>query len=350
MDRLWEEMPEELRKILISNFKKNSVAVKRNMLGADLLKKAQNVILFDEYISKPYLTTTQNQRYLANTVPEDAKSACVILGAGDTIFQLVSQDIKQIVAVDTNDLQECIFRLKKAALMTLSNEEFEAFLLDIHNKRFLSQEVYQTVKEGFSKSEEAHKNFWEIFLELNPKTDIIEHFIKGGVEQSDIYKIRCALPYIKRKRAYYSLRDKIERCTIEVRIKDVYDYFKENPILSFDYIDITNTLLFTYQDNAAEFPKKIALLRDIYENNLRINGTFVLDYMFQTEQRDLECCQIQFCTERDKAIRTIYSESYKRLKEKFDLKVKNVESCCSAVPLQGNYDSVVFVKKDAVNT
>ena len=73
-------------------------------------------------------------------------------------------DIEKIVALDTNNLQECIFRLRKAAIMTLSNEEFEAFLLDIHNKRFLSQEVYQTVKEGFLKSEEAYKNFWEIFF------------------------------------------------------------------------------------------------------------------------------------------------------------------------------------------
>lgn len=345
MDRIFEEMPNELRQIVMSNLKQNSVKVRRDMLGAELLNKAQNVIVFDEYMSKPYLTTTQNQRYLTNKVPKNAKSACVILGAGDTIFQLISQDIEKIVALDTNNLQECIFRLRKAAIMTLSNEEFEAFLLDIHNKRFLSQEVYQTVKEGFLKSEEAYKNFWEIFLKLNPKEDITGHFIKGGVEQSDIYRIRYALPYIKRKSVYYSLRDKIEKCTIEVRIEDVYDYFRENPGVSFDYIDITNTLLFTYQNNLDEFPKIIALLRAIYENNLKINGTFVLDYMFGTELKNLECWQSQPLTDKDEFIKKIYSETYRMLNKVFDLKVQSVEACCPAVSLKGNHDSVIFVTK-----
>lgn len=123
------------------------------MPGGKLFAKAQEILLSDDdkyYASKPYMSTTQNQRYLTKILTKNAQNVCVILGAGDTIFQLASQGIKNIVALEINDLQEAVFKLRKAALFTLSNTEFENFLLDIESKDFLSKEILEKVKEGFN--------------------------------------------------------------------------------------------------------------------------------------------------------------------------------------------------------
>lgn len=127
--------------------------IKEEMPGGKLFAKAQEILLSDDdkyYASKPYMSTTQNQRYLTKVLPKNAQNVCVILGAGDTIFQLASQGIKNIVALEINDLQEAVFKLRKAALFTLSNTEFENFLLDIESKDFLSKEILEKVKEGFN--------------------------------------------------------------------------------------------------------------------------------------------------------------------------------------------------------
>ena len=72
MDRIFEEMPNELRQIVMSNLKQNSVKVRRDMLGAELLNKAQNVIVFDVFDSEEHrslafsLTYQSDERTLSD--------------------------------------------------------------------------------------------------------------------------------------------------------------------------------------------------------------------------------------------------------------------------------------------
>lgn len=160
----------------------------KKLPGGELLVKAQELLLSDDiedYPNKPYLVTTQNQRYLAEVLPKNAQKVCVILGAGDTIFQLVSQGIKEIVALEINDVQEVVFKLRKAALLTLSNTEFENFLIDMESKDFLSEEILEKVEKGFMNDDGGYV-FWYDFLKFNEKEEMCEYFFKGGLDHTDL--------------------------------------------------------------------------------------------------------------------------------------------------------------------
>lgn len=54
------------------------------MPGGKVFAKAQEILLSDDdkyYASKPYMSTTQNQRYLTKVLTKNAQNVCVILGA-----------------------------------------------------------------------------------------------------------------------------------------------------------------------------------------------------------------------------------------------------------------------------
>ena len=140
------EMQQLLKKLegtpegnLLKQMMGQSRLLTRSTPGFKQIEKAQNIITkdgmdTDVYYDKPYLLTTRNQRYLDTTLPNGADSAFTILSAGDTIFELVSRGVNHIVTVDVNDLQPLVFKLRKAAIMTLKPSQFEQFLIDSNNK------------------------------------------------------------------------------------------------------------------------------------------------------------------------------------------------------------------------
>ena len=82
-------------------------------------------------------------------------------GCGSISFELVSRGVNHIVTVDVNDLQPLVFKLRKAAIMTLKPSQFEQFLIDSKGYRFMAQDVYKDVREAFDKSDEPTINFWD---------------------------------------------------------------------------------------------------------------------------------------------------------------------------------------------
>lgn len=343
----------ELLEKLLEREADDLLAEWKKLPGGEMLAKAQEILFsddFESYINKPYLVTTQNQRYLAEVLPEKAQKVCVILSSGDTIFQLVSQGIKDIVALEVNDIQEVVFKLRKAALITLSNTEFESFLIDTESKDFLSREVLGKVKEGLREDKEAME-FWDNFLELNLKEEICEYFFKGGLEHTDLYKCRYSLPYLKRRGLYNRASQNIKETNLQIVIKDALEYLTETAEL-FDFIDIMNILMFVYQlqceDDQIKFREVVKELKSIYEKNLKSGGTMVLDYMFSITPRELESSESKVSDNDIFALKTesMYKNIYRALKEEFDnLETLQISSSCTAVPLNGNTDTVLYVKK-----
>lgn len=323
------QFKKEMRKLLenrndrvVQEILNKSCIISKTTPGFKQIAKAEGIIaqtIPDAYINMPYLITTQNQRYLDSTLPENASSACVILGSGDTVFELVSRGINQIEAIDINDLQMMIYKLRYASLLTLSAKDYINFLINCYNHRFMSPEVFKNVKEGFSKNDIEAINFWECILSVNSREDLIEYFFKGV--GGDSYKTVQSLSYLRSKSKYYELRDKIEKAKISIQVGDVISYLKSNPSTKFDYIDITNILLFIFQSECENNPELLSKiindLKIIYENNLNINGVFVLDYLFGIIPSDLtnnirDGLQIEY-------IRRIYKEVYEQLQETFGL-------------------------------
>ncbi len=197
--------------------------IKKSTPGFKQIEKTQNIITMDRidsdvYYDKPYLLTTRNQRYLDTTLPQEVDSAFTILSAGDTVFELVSRGVNKIVTVDINDLQPLVFKLRKAAIMTLRTKQFEQFLIDSKGYRFMAKDVYKEVREAFDKNDEPTINFWDNIIEVNPQDYLRQYLFKGI--GGDIDKTRMCLPFLRNKQGYYDLRSKLEKADIQIHLQD----------------------------------------------------------------------------------------------------------------------------------
>jgi len=74
--------------------------------------------------------------------------------------------------------------------------------------------------------------------------DLKQYFFKGI--GGDSYKTTQSLSYLKSKSKYYELRDKLEKAHIRILTDSAIDYLKDTPEAKYDYIDITNILLFIF--------------------------------------------------------------------------------------------------------
>ena len=336
----------EMVKSILANT--GAKALTRNTPGFKQIEKAQNIITKDGidskvYYDKPYLLTTRNQRYLDTTLQQGADSAFVILSAGDTIFELVSRGVNKVVTVDINDLQSLIFKLRKASIMTLKPSQFESFLINSKDHKFMSQDVYKEVRAAFAKNDLETINFWDNILEINPQEDLREYLFKGI--GGDLFKTKMSLPFLRNKQCYYDLRTKLEKAEISINIQDALKYLEEHKEAKFDYIDITNILLFIYQlqceDKPERFNEVLKQLKIIYENNLNSGGTFVIDYLFGVGLEDLK--NISIDDPDKKKVQEIYKITLDKLKELFKL-----ETCEVSKLIDGfgpNQDTIIYTKK-----
>lgn len=321
----------------------NVLIKKRGEVGSHLLQEAQFVIVkdgvdVDAYAKKPYLTTTQNQQYLNTTLPKDVRSAFIILGSGDTLFELASRGIKDITAAEKNELQILVAKLRIASLKTLSAKDYEAFIVDHGNRRFLSKDIFRTVSEALKDDEETLA-VWTDILNLNPREDVRDHFLKNVTEGGgNLSTLKYGIPYLKRKPSFYEARKTLEEANIKIVLGEAIDYLLRHPSENFDYIDITNILLFYYQfecgNNEATFLKSISKLRTIYEKSLKSGGTFTFDYQFGANAKNYDgSIRSKIGAGNFISVRAIeiYRNIYNALIEHFDLQVGTVESVIKGV-------------------
>ena len=129
------------------------------------------------------------------------------------------------------------------------------------------------------------------------------------------------------------------------------EYLTETTEL-FDFIDITNILMFVYQvqckDDQGKFCELVKELRIIYDKNVKSGGTMVLDYMFSITPKELDASESKVTNNDIFALKTesMYKNIYRALKEEFDnLETLQISSSCTAVPLTGSTDTVLYVRK-----
>ena len=315
----------------------------------ELLKKYltlfNKVITLQDLDHKPYLNTTQNQEYMRALIQDGMKSAYTIMGGGDPILQLLANDILNITAIDTNELQRFAFKLKLACFRTLSPSDYESFLLDRDSIYFLSSSVFKNVLAGFSKMDAVEAMVWQvIFSSKMPQEKRSMFIFRGGLEYSPITNARESLKFIKKRSLYNKVRDNLEKANIELIHQDAIAYLNEHPKQKYDYIDLTNILLFLYQcTTEEEFKNKIQTIQRLYENNLNPNGILVLDYFFGTSLKNLE--EERKLSNGQTRTLYIYKEILKQLQKHFSISSFSVNAVSNATPLKGKEDTVIYTKK-----
>lgn len=341
--RVYESNNPEIMKRIV----KGCSIVQKDNPALDEIGRAQEIINNSSedhmlYRGRPYMLSTQNQRYLQQTVPENAQSAFVILSPGDTTFELILKDLKRIVAVDTNDMQQMVFKLRWASILTLNAKDFDSFTVNSRHDRFMNQEVYNHVRPAIK--EEKVQCFWDHVLSVNDRQELKENFFKNA--NDDLFAIKQSLSFLRNKSTYYDLRNKLEQNPdVITPIVDAIQFFDDNPDVKFDYIDITNILLFIYQmecnNDIDLFRQKIIKLRQIFEKNLNPGGTFVLDYLFGTSKTSV--CDLEKLKDLDPKAQTVYFNTYKLLQEYFELDHAEYSRIIHSFGKEN--DTVVFTKK-----
>ncbi len=339
---------------LLDEYLSSVLFIKKDMPGIDLFLKMQNVINkdgLDLEINnvKPFLSTTENQRYLDKTLDKGAQSAFIILGSGDTLFELASRGIKDITAAEINELQILIAKLRLASIKTLSARDYEGFLINSTSKKFLSKDVFKTVSEALE-DEEAF-NIWTNLFEANPNEDIKAHMAKK-VEDSfgNLQSLKYGIPYLKRKTSFYKAREVLENADIKIVVGDAIEYLLTHESEHFDYMDITNILLFYYQmkcdNDKRKFLGSLAKLHAIYEKNLNQGGVFTLDYQFGSDVTSFD--EALEKSKKEKNIisyktNQIYKTIFEGLSQFFDLEITTVERVIHG--LDKPYDTVIYTRK-----
>ncbi len=313
------------------------------------LKEAQKIMLaptFREYFKKPFLATTQNLSYIEK-FNKDIGEAFTILGSGDSIFQLVYKGVKNITAIDTNEFQADVYRLKKACVLALSYEEFYDFVFDTKGIRFLEYNIFKSkIMPYFDKNEESSKKFWEKFFRAYEPVELITKFFKGGIERGNFAIVKESLRFMKKKSNYEKMKRNMENLKLEIKIGDALSFLAESK-RTYEWIDLSNILLYIFQDTAREgdLTKRCELLKQIKEKNLNENGVLILDYMFASKEEFLTPHELKDGEEK-KTIE-IYHKIYEYLIRLFgeDLKVMELRNLLKAMPTRGIVDSVIFTEK-----
>ena len=153
-------------------------------------------------IYRPYFASTQNLNYISDlTKKMDIKSAFTILGSGEPVFELISQDVDNIIATDTNPFTKYIYYLKKAAIKTLSNKEYVSFMLDPYNNNFLSKKlISEKVSSGFSKKEKDYLEFWDKILNYDSRELLIYGFFRPAFRYTKAEDRKLYSTYIHTKK------------------------------------------------------------------------------------------------------------------------------------------------------
>lgn len=330
---MMNKLPNEFKKMAALN--KNDPLLK-------YLSMVQEIVMFNRYDIKPYLNTNQNQEYMRKLITQNVEDAFVILGSGDSIFQLLLNDVYNITAVDINELQKMIFSLKKVALKTLSLSDYEKFLIDRDGVYFLSKEIFKYAEEGFTENETFEHNFWKSLFYIIPNEELKNRLFKGGVEACTIEYARSSLQFIKKNRLYFKVRENLEKANIVIKTGDfVETLLNDNSDSQYDYIDLTNILLFVCQKLGKDkFKEYISKIEKIYNSKLRENGTIVLDYLFGIDLEDLK-------DEKDmnNMFKKIYHQSTQCLQEKFNLESFKVDAIPGVINLHGKNDTLIYTKK-----
>lgn len=323
---------------------KNAKIVRKDMVGIKDIQNAFKLINspFPDYDNLTYFFPTENLRYIKEVEPNKKDSAFTITGSGKSILELVRQGYKKVVTVDTNPFTKHILKLNIAAVKCLSSKDYDRFLLDYDHHYFLSKDVFSSTVDGFN-GDEASVNFWDCIL-INDKEDLLNYFLKPI--NSGYSYIKYGLPFVK---DYYALKDNMDKVQIEIHTEDALTYLKRNPEQKFNYLDITNILLYVYQIECEKDPKKfmevLKSLKEIYDINLLDEGTFVFDYFFGA---DINSVLGKVDSDLFSATKEAYRQTFLYLKEHYDLesmsveKIVNLEAKCN--------DTLLYTKKRRIKS
>ncbi len=272
------------------------------------IKKACNVIeekinkrYLDEYFLRLYSFTNENLKGYMQFFKYEGKNVLTTGSSGDQALNLISYGCKDISVFDINPFVKYYFDLKRAAILTLSEEKYLDFFHGTKNKSNIfaqpttvfNQELYNKMSRHL---EDDSKKFWD---ELFKKYDLLQikrnlFFLQEEKNKKNIILNNRYLDYD----CYDKLRKQFDKVNISFyhdnlpklkKINDEYDYIFLSNI--FDYI--FNLPLKT-SDEYDEVMIGYRVILESVMNYLKENGTIFYHYVWDTSDNDYELLYLKY--------------------------------------------------------
>lgn len=234
--------------------------------------------------SKIYPFTTENiHGYLRNLKLND-KKVLTVGSSADQILNCICKDCTDITCFDYNPFVKYYFALKKAAIKSLSYNDFLQYFLyedypEIYqnNGDSFSFKIYQKISQYLdSKS----RLFWDyLYLECSGLT-MRKRLFSSDTDNISILSV--ANMYLKENK-YYQLKKKIDKANVEFINCDLKEV-SEHLTKKYDYVFLSNIACYAdkmYDKNPImEYRDTIMKLN----NNLTENGKIYLAYLYDTKK------------------------------------------------------------------
>ena len=250
-----------------------------NLLIRRALGRAQGklVTIDADRFSWIYPFTTENINGCIDMFDLKNKSLLTVGSSGDQAINAILKDCEDITVLDINPFTKYYFNLKKAAIITLSYEEFFEFFCYIdypkvfkYNYNTFNIESYNKLKELLKQLDTESFVFWDTLFKRCNQEEIRKRLFEYDEER---------LSVLKKMNLYLKDEDMFNKS--KIKIKNINPKFIEGNIfkikLEKDYDNIWLSNIGSYyslEDNKLLIEKLIP--------NLNNNGKMLMCYLYRT--------------------------------------------------------------------
>lgn len=253
---------------------------------AEEIIRTQNLIKNkEEEIPQKYapvhLFTTENIKGITDNIDFKNKDLLLPCSSGDHIFNALLFNPNSIQVYDINSFTKHIFELKKAAILTLTKEEYLDFFYISYLKlspKALNKNQYLKIREKLPKDSLI---YWDYIYNNNKENEIRKSklFLKNKSSKKEIIAIN---PYLQSNN-YEIIKEKLKSFNIDFINGDINNLALNKEVFNnkkFDYIYLSNIADYFYCKNVLEKLKTLTLnLKKMLKENGQIGILYLYSYM-----------------------------------------------------------------------
>lgn len=200
---------------------------------------------------------------------ENRKKALIITASGDQILNSILAGTYDITSCDISRFPKYFFELKKAAILSLTKDEYlDFFLKDDCYDDILNDDLYDKIRENLK---EENKEFWD---------GLFQFFEGGEIYNSQLFSHEIITPYTVISRNNYmkddnyeKLQQQIKKVNVNHKVGDIRDILLTDNN-KYDLVNLSSIIYF-YRSDYKELLKNI---------NLNEKG-IVLSYLFDNKRK-----------------------------------------------------------------
>lgn len=170
------------------------------------------------YHNTSFIYTTSNEKMnLYQPYLQNKEKSLSIISSGDQILNLILSGCKQITGYDISRFTKYFLELKKAAIISLSREDFIHFFFDItHTNDDWYDEIYDQIRVNLEKED---REFWDSLINFYDWSEINQSTLFSSQTMS-FTSILQNNDYLKEEN-YSKLKNMISKVNYEYYIEDI---------------------------------------------------------------------------------------------------------------------------------